>query len=168
MYGDGEKELKDAMEYILDAEKASHDFLQFTKEDKIGILFFNDRVSDITYSDNGVDTDKLIELINNREPSGATNIYDSVTKSINDLQKVDTNKYNVSVVLMTDGQGNSGSVSKMNKAIKNNEIEVPVYSITFGSASEYQLEKIARSTGGMVFDGKADLLKAFKMVRGYN
>ena len=168
MYGDGEKELKDAMEYILDAEKASHDFLQFTKEDKIGILFFNDRVSDITYSDNGVDTDKLIELINNREPSGATNIYDSVTKSINDLQKVDTNKYNVSVVLMTDGQGNSGSESKMNKAIKNNEIEVPVYSITFGSASEYQLEKIARSTGGMVFDGKADLLKAFKMVRGYN
>ena len=168
MYGDGEAELRRAMEYILDVNKASHDFLQFSKEDKIGILFFNDKVSDITYSDDGVNTGKLLDLIKKREPSGATNIYDSVTKSINDLQKVDTNKYNVSVVLMTDGQGNSGSESKMNSAIKNNKIEVPVYSITFGSASEYQLERIAKATGGMVFDGKEDLLKAFKMVRGYN
>ena len=168
MYGDGVSELRNAMRYILDSEKASHDFLQFSRDDRIGILFFNDMVSDITYSENGIDTGNLIELINKKEPSGATNIYDSVTKSINDLQSVDINKYNVSVVLMTDGQGNSGNESKMNKAIKANKIDVPVYSITFGSASEYQLKRIADSTGGMVFDGREDLLKAFKMVRGYN
>lgn len=46
--------------------------------------------------------------------------------------------------------------------------EIPVYSITFGSAEEYELEQIADLTNAKVFDGKRDLLTAFKEVRGYN
>ena len=46
--------------------------------------------------------------------------------------------------------------------------DVPMYSITFGEADEYKLEAIADLTNGKVFDGKHDLVKAFKAVRGYN
>ena len=38
----------------------------------------------------------------------------------------------------------------------------------FGSASETELNQIAELTNGKVFDGKEDLVKAFKEVRGYN
>ena len=46
--------------------------------------------------------------------------------------------------------------------------DIPIYSITFGSADVEQLEKMAKLSNGKVFDGKSDLVKAFKTVRGYN
>jgi len=48
------------------------------------------------------------------------------------------------------------------------EIKIPVYSIMFGSADSDQLEEIAELTHGKVFDGRSNLLEAFKTVRGYN
>ena len=45
---------------------------------------------------------------------------------------------------------------------------MPVYSIKFGEASESELEKINQLTNGKTFDGKDNLLKAFKEVRAYN
>ena len=38
----------------------------------------------------------------------------------------------------------------------------------FGSADESQLKDIANLTNAKVFDGRTDLLNAFKEVRGYN
>ena len=38
----------------------------------------------------------------------------------------------------------------------------------FGSASDYQLNDIAKLSNAKVFDGKSDLVRAFKEVRGYN
>ena len=69
---------------------------------------------------------------------------------------------------MTDGEENSGNYSNMVKAIKQEKNSIPVYSIMFGSASSRQLEDIATLTGGKVFDGRTNLLEAFKTVRGYN
>ena len=46
--------------------------------------------------------------------------------------------------------------------------QIPIYSITFGDAYEKELKDIANLTNAKVFDGKTDLLKAFKEVRGYN
>ena len=46
--------------------------------------------------------------------------------------------------------------------------DIPVYGILFGDASDYQLLEISELTGGKVFDGKLNLLEAFKEVRGYN
>ena len=69
---------------------------------------------------------------------------------------------------MTDGEVNVGSFSELVNKYKNSRKKVPVYSITFGDAKESQLERIAELTNSKVFDGKKDLLKAFKEVRGYN
>ena len=168
MYGEGEEELVKAMNYILDKNEASKDMLQFTKNDKIGLLTFNTKVSDITAALDGENTSNLLEIVKNSEPEGTTNIWDSVTKSINYLQNEDTEKYNLSIVLMTDGAGNAGNKSKMLSTIKYSKVKVPVYSIMFASADKYQLDEIASETGGEVFDGSKDLSKAFKKVRGFN
>ena len=78
------------------------------------------------------------------------------------------NKYNVSVVLMTDGQGNVGTFKMLENSYKQINKTIPIYSIMFGSAMESQLKEIAQMSNGKVFDGKNDLVKAFKEVRGYN
>lgn len=168
MYGTGEKELKKAMEYVLNSEEAENNYIQFTENDKVALLTFSDRVSDITSAPNGSNTTNLLELLDKREPDGTTNIYDSVTKSIKFLENEDTNKYNVSIVLMTDGYGNTGSKEDMYNAIKNSKIKIPVYGILFANATDSQLKPIAEKSGGEVFDGSSDLVKAFKVVRGFN
>ena len=84
------------------------------------------------------------------------------------LSKEDLNTYNASVVLMTDGQGNIGKLRDLTRVYDQVGKDIPIYSITFGSAEESQLEEISELTKGKVFNGKTNLRQAFKQVRGYN
>ena len=52
--------------------------------------------------------------------------------------------------------------------IEKSKNKIPVYSIMFGNADSEQLNRIANLTSGKVFDGRTNLLEAFKIVRGYN
>ena len=69
---------------------------------------------------------------------------------------------------MTDGMINERSFSELKRSYNKLKSKVPVYSITFGDADEYELNEISNLTNAKTFDGKSDLLKAFKEVRGYN
>ena len=69
---------------------------------------------------------------------------------------------------MTDGMSNVGSFYDLESYYKKNKLDIPIYSITFGDSSEYQLREIALLTNGKVFDGKHNLKGAFKEVRSYN
>ena len=69
---------------------------------------------------------------------------------------------------MTDGVGNIGTYSDLSKTYQKYNKEIPIYSITFGDADVDQLNKMANLSNGKVFDGRNDLVKAFKTVRGYN
>lgn len=168
MTGSGIAQLREAMDFILTEEKASENYLQFSKKDKISFIMFSSKVDKPIEINNGLDTEEILEVINTKVPRGGTNIYDTVSKSIELLDKENIQEYNVSVVLMTDGEGNDGSYSNMTDTIKNAKNKIPVYSIMFGSADSEQLSKIAQLTSGKVFDGRTNLLEAFKIVRGYN
>ena len=69
---------------------------------------------------------------------------------------------------MTDGQSNVGNYSTLNNYYKKSKSNVPIYSITFGSSSEYELNMLANLTNGKVFNGKTGLREAFIEVRSYN
>ena len=69
---------------------------------------------------------------------------------------------------MTDGEANVGTFSELRSTYSTINKDIPIYSIMFGRAEESELQQIARLTNGKVFDGKTDLVKAFKEVRGYN
>ena len=167
MMGDGYDELKKAMEYIL-TEKASEDFIQFSEKDKITIIPFGTDIKGIWYSDNGSNTSELLSKINSLRPTGSTALYPAAMRALDVLKDEDTEKYNVSVVLMTDGLANIGTYDNLAAYYKRVNKNIPIYSITFGSASYSQLFKISDLTNAKVFDGKSDLVKAFKEVRGYN
>jgi Ca-activated chloride channel family protein len=63
---------------------------------------------------------------------------------------------------------NVGTFSDLKSYYNKLNKEIPIYSITFGSADERELGEIAELTNGKVFDGKTNLVEAFKKVRGYN
>ena len=167
MAGNGEEELKAAMDYIL-TEKAANDFIQFSEKDKIDVIPFSGTVGDTWSAVNGTDTSELLRKIQNQEPRGATALYPVAVKALNMLQNEDKNTYNVSIILMTDGVGNVGTYNELRQTYLKAKVKIPIYSILFGDASEEQLNNLADLTNGKIFDGKRDLVKAFKEVRGYN
>ena len=69
---------------------------------------------------------------------------------------------------MTDGQANVGTYKELKEKYESINKQIPIYSITFGSASESELKTIANLSNAKIFNGKTDLVKAFKEVRGYN
>ena len=168
MSGDGLNELQEAMNYILDKEEASKDNLQFSDTDKITVITFNSKVKDIYNTRYGNETNLVINDINGLVARGGTNIYDPSIEALKILAKEDSNEYTKTIILMTDGEANSGSFYDLKKYYRNHKLDIPIYSITFGDSSEDQLSDIARLTNAKIFDGKSGLLKAFTEVRSYN
>jgi len=167
MAGSGYEELTGAMNYILKSEEAGKDKLQFTSSDKITIIPFNSKVIGIWNTDNGVETESVLEKINNNSPGGSTALYSAIIEGLDILNKED-DKYTKTIIAMTDGAVNVGTFKDLESKYKKINKDIPIYSITFGSANERQLYEIANLSNAKVFDGRNDLLKAFKEVRGYN
>ena len=168
MYGTGLSELKDAMNYILDYDKASKEQLQFSSNDKVTIITFNHEIVDVYKTVNGDDTAKLIDIVNKLKANGATNIYDPSIKALEILKDEDSNEYTKTIILMTDGESNTGDIKDLRKYYRDNKLDIPIYSITFGDSSEYELGKVASLTNSKIFDGKSGLREAFALVRSYN
>ena len=165
MYGNGINELKNAMEYIF-SEKAASNLIQFTEVDKIDVLAFGNKVNN-PWSAKGNNTKSLLEKINNYNLDGATSLFPAAMEAIKIL-KDESDEYNTSVILMTDGEGNIGTFKSLENLYNSVNKEIPIYSITFGNASINQLNQMASLSNGKVFDGRSNLLEAFKTVRGYN
>lgn len=168
MSGEGYKDLTNAMTYILDEQKAAANLLQFASKDKITVIPFSGKILGEWHTDNGVETQSLINNILTLQPTGSTNIYDTSIRALEILNSENLENYNVSVILMTDGMSNAGSYTNLARKYNYMDKDIPIYSIMFGNAYEDELEEIANLTNAKVFDGKSDLLKAFKEVRGYN
>ncbi len=167
MFGNGKDELVKAMEYILTRERARENLLQFSARDKITIIPFSSDTLGIWIVPNGIDTKEVLYKIRIQDPEGGTNIYDPVVEAFKILEKEDKNLYNTTVILMTDGEANYGSLDSVRIKYNSLKDKIPVYSIMFGYAKDTELEAIARLTNGRVFDGRTNLLEAFKEVRGY-
>ena len=88
---------------------------------------------------------------------------------LDEISKIDLNKYIPAVILMTDGESNHGRTfedlkgywTKLGK-------DIPVFAIKFGDASDDQLKAISELTRSTVFDGTKDLVAAFRKAKGYN
>ena len=116
---------------------------------------------------NGLETKTLMENINKKIPSGGTALYDAVIKGL-EILDVETDDYTKTIIAMSDGAINMGTFKSLKDKYNVLKDKIPIYSITFGDAVEYELEEIAELSNAKVFDGKKELLKALKKVRGYN
>ena len=134
----------------------------------ISVITFNQSIINSWNISDGVQTQQLIENIENEKPTGMTNIYLATTEALNILKTEDVDQYNVSIILMTDGLSNKGNLYDVRKTYNDIKRDIPIYSIMFGSASASQLDDIAKLSNAKVFDGRTNLLEAFKKVRSYN
>ena len=165
MYGTGMNELQEAMKYIL-SDEAKSSMIQFTSEDIVDVVAFGSHIR-VLGTAKGDDTNRLLETIMNTDFDGATALYPAAEKAI-ELLSNESSEYNLSVILMTDGEGNVGTLNDLKNTYRKYNRDIPIYSITFGDASDEQLNAMASLSNGKVFDGRYDLVTAFKIVRGYN
>lgn len=167
MKGSGIEDLKNAMSYILNHDEAAKDQLQFSKKDKITVITFSSNVKNIWKTDSGYKTEELLSNINKETVGGSTALYNAVVNGLNILAN-EEDSYTKTIIAMTDGAINVGSFQDLDYVYKNLNSNVPIYSITFGQANERQLLDISNMSNAKVFDGRYNLLGAFKEVRGYN
>lgn len=168
----GAKQLKAAMELLLDQDKAKKYLLQLTPSDKIVVIPFNHNIIN-TWEAKGNDSESqstLLLNVKNLAPNGGTDIYSPLIKGLDMISKdADFESYSASIILLTDGNSNQGkTIADFEKYKNANKKDIPIFSIAFGDASEEQLSKISELTSGKVFDGRNDLINAFRKARGYN
>ena len=110
---------------------------------------------------------------------GGTDIYYAAMEGLRQLGNYDLSQYTPAIILLTDGVSDGsfsdfrdgvsdGSIDAFQTAYEAFGADVPVFSIMFGSADPTQLEELAELTHARVFDGREDLIGAFRSVKGYN
>jgi Ca-activated chloride channel family protein len=172
MQGRGEEDLKAAMRTLLDQGQASRYLLQAAPEDVTVVIPFSDRLL-AEWTVTGNNPQALLNLsqqITSTPVTGGTDIYSPAIRALELIKGRNYENYATAVILMTDGESNTGKkVEDLQRSQETLGVRgVPIYSILFGSASQGQLDKIAALTSGRVFDGRKNLIDAFREAKGYN
>ena len=115
----------------------------------------------------GSELEELYDVVKDQRVGGGTDMYAAATEGLHLLAGYDLSRYTPAIILLTDGQS-GGYFQDFEDAYEALGEEVPVFSIMFGDADEYQLEELAEYTNARVFDGRENLTEAFRSVKGYN
>lgn len=171
MRGEGNDQLVNAMSQVLLQENAEANLLQAGDGDINIVVTFDNHVMNV-YSCESSDPDKLMELYQNvcdEQIGGGTDIYNAAQYALELIgDNYDPADYTSAVILMTDGASADETRADFEEAYRTRGGDIPVFSIMFGSAEREQLDGIARLTNARVFDGRTDLVSAFRSVKGYN
>ncbi len=171
MSGNGEQQLKQAMRILLDQQEARKYLLQGAPGDITLVLTFDDTILNqwLVEGNDAAAMGALLNKVQAQKIGRGTNIYLPTRHALEFIKRKGIGGRFPSIILMTDGQSNRGSLGDVKRAISATGMtNVPVYGVTFGAASVDQLQALAGLTGGRVFDGTKDLLAAFLKAKGNN
>lgn len=175
--GTGLHDLREGMRLMTDKQLSEQNKLALSPASHILFLPFADGIKErveLSSADQGA-LNTLWTKVMSVPPGGGTNIYGTGIEAIKSLRSVSNLDHFIpSIVLMTDGQHTSmGTLDDLIAAWKIASVDwkakginVPIYTIGFGSADEEVLKKIAAATDGLYFDGRKDLVGAFRKVWG--
>jgi Ca-activated chloride channel family protein len=178
----GERQLKNAMDLLLDQSRATDILLQSGSKDKVKVYGFSSRVFEIGKLVEGNDPKALKNLSDNirlTTPAGSTAMFDCLRTALDFIgTSYDPKSYNYGVIAMTDGASNAGmTVSQFPSYYQTKKLAVPMYAIAFGDATFDQLNvlKTLKSgdvlVPGSVCDGRqggAELIRCFREAKGSN
>jgi Ca-activated chloride channel family protein len=169
MSGGGIQSLRSAMNLILDQEEAKNVFLQAGRDEVNIVIPFNDRVLGVQKAEDGSSgsLDVLNEYVQGMRAGGGTDMYVAIEQGLDELGSYDLSVYNPAIIVMSDGES-IDSYDRFESRYTESGLKVPIFSIMFGSADEGQLKQLAELSGARVFDGREDLVGAFRSVKGYN
>lgn len=172
MVGVGRPQMENAMDLLLDQERAGEVMLQATTEDITTVFGFGDTTFQIGQTTNGSDPAALKELSNLIAAStvvGGTALYDCVRDALDFVGRhYEPERYAFSVIALTDGVNSVGSSAQdFSTYYANKGLDVPVYGIAFGNA-DFSEMSVFNQTGGAVYDGRQDVGAAFRAARSNN
>ena len=172
MIGEGNDQLVQAMAQVLLQENAEKNFLQAGERDVNLVITFDNGVIH-TYEAKDASPQSLESLykaVEEERPGGGTDIYLPAIEALREMREnYDLTQYTPAVILMTDGKSNGNmDFGDFQDFYLQEQMDVPVFSIMFGQAQESQLDELADLTNARVFDGREDLIGAFRSVKGYN
>ncbi|MDR2313710.1 MAG: VWA domain-containing protein [Spirochaetaceae bacterium] len=172
MAGAGEAQLKEALLNLMDQKRAKANFLSAGERDENVFVLFNSGIRQILKV-SGNKPEMLLDTyreINSAKPGGGTNIYTPIVTCFELAQGYNIQDYVSAVIVMTDGESEDyfEEFSGLYKTSGMEKLDIPVFSIMFGEANQTQLDGLAKLTRARVFDGKTDLVTAFKNAKGYN
>jgi Ca-activated chloride channel family protein len=169
MQGDGERQLQQAMQFLLTPDQASRVLVQWSPADRIIVIPFDGMTRDVFRAGGTPEEQaKLLAAVSQEQAGGGTDMYACASQALAEISRTpNLSTYLPAIVIMTDGRtdgANTGFLNLWNQT----EPRVPVFGITFGDAEKSQLDALAAQTSARVFDGGTDLASAFRAVRGYN
>lgn len=169
MRGEGNRQLTEAMEQILLPENAEKNLLQASENEVNIVVTFDGKVRTIYTAEGSDNLPLLYEDIAAEEPGGGTDMYIAALKGIEYAAKnYYLDDYCPAVIIMSDGASESDSREDFIGGYNSCGYDIPVFSIMFGDADDSQLTELAELTNARVFDGRSDLIGAFRSVKGYN
>ncbi len=180
---DGQRldDLKRAFDNLTGADTSiTGQFARFRSREQITVITFNGSVQDIrdfTINDptpGSADLRAVKSFVDGLQANDGTAIYDALEAAYGKAGPASLNDPGrfYSVVLMTDGQSNTGaSASDFQNWWGSAPPEIraiKTFAVIFGEASPQELTGITRLTGGQVFDARSsNLATVFKQIRGY-
>jgi Ca-activated chloride channel family protein len=164
------EDLKSSMRVMLDQSLSEKYMLQSSPDDITIVIPFDGNMRGIktVKGNNPTALNDLWSWVNSQDAGGGTDFYTPASAALQEIRKYDHEKYSTAIILMTDGQSDGSFDAYEQNAITARLTGVPVYSIMFGDADPSQLNNMALFSSGKVFDGKNDLIKAFRQAKGYN
>jgi Ca-activated chloride channel family protein len=156
-------------------DSRSGKFVRFYRGESLTVMRFGGRVLDdrsLAY-DGQRDLDRLRGFVASDEFDTSTAIWSTLDRAYMKVAEIvgDDPGRPVSIVLMTDGENNTGM--NLDAFISRYQARPPAaravrtYTIRYGEADTKELDRAARATGGRMVDATAQsLLSAFKEIRG--
>lgn len=171
MRGKGYDQMVEALGEVLIPENANKNLLLGNSEDITYIVPFSTEVIDIAEGrGNSTELQSLYDKVLEYNVSGATSLYEATLEAVDLVDKnCNLATHQPSIILLSDGAANGAmGINDLEEKLGEVNKDIPIFSIKFGSSDDEEIKKIAELTNAKVFDGRSDLIKAFKEVRGYN
>jgi Ca-activated chloride channel family protein len=155
-------------------------FARFRSREQVTMLPFSSEVEDVrsfavdATAAAGQDMERIRGYIDQLQAGGNTAIYSALANAYSLAQQAQAQDPDraYSIVLMSDGQNNSGiSPQDFRSAYQDlppQTQQVKTFTVLFGDADRKEMEQIAELTGGRMFDATSESLsQIFKEIRGY-
>ncbi|MEK8032891.1 VWA domain-containing protein [Ideonella sp. DXS29W] len=177
MYGKRLEGMRDALLMLAgaDSSRASARYARFQAREKVALITFSDKVASprwVRFEGARAEAGhaEVRSFASAMKADGRTAVYsalDAAERLARDEARQEPGRF-ISILLLTDGESNSGLRYDEFKRRWSGPGPVRVFPILFGEGNVREMDGVAQLTGGRTFDArKTALTQVFKEIRGY-